>query len=160
MVEINGVAHIILTVTDWQESAKFYRSLLGDFLGLTCVMDGEGYSVGDGPFLYYVGGQTGIGIMQAKDPYKSDKFVQWRAGLHHVCFRVRSQEAVDKVFEFLQKSIPEHGGKIIQEPKQGPWAPGYRSVLFEDRDGIRIEFNFVPGKGLFNTKEKKLFAKM
>lgn len=44
MVEINGVAHIILTVTDWQESAKFYRKLLGEFLGLTCVMDGEGKS--------------------------------------------------------------------------------------------------------------------
>ena len=30
----------------------------------------------------------------------------------------------------------------------GPWAPGYYSVLFEDPDGIRIEFNHVPGVGL------------
>ena len=28
-----------------------------------------------------------------------------------------------------------------------PASPGYYSVLFEDPDGIRIEANFVPGKG-------------
>ena len=27
-------------------------------------------------------------------------------------------------------------------------APGYYSVLFEDPDGIRLEVNHVPGKGL------------
>ena len=31
---------------------------------------------------------------------------------------------------------------------EGPFAPGYYSVLFEDPDGIRLEANFVPGKGL------------
>ena len=37
--------------------------------------------------------------------------------------------------------------KIIRAPKEDNWAPGYYSVLFEDPDGIRIEANFVPGKG-------------
>ncbi|MCB1694474.1 MAG: hypothetical protein KDI19_17000, partial [Pseudomonadales bacterium] len=27
------------------------------------------------------------------------------------------------------------------------FAPGYYSILFEDPDGIRVEFNYVPGRG-------------
>ena len=33
----------------------------------------------------------------------------------------------------------------------GPWAPGYYSVLFEDPDGIRVEVNHIPGKGHFGA---------
>ena len=29
------------------------------------------------------------------------------------------------------------------------WAPGYYYVLFEDPDGIRLEVNHIPGKGVF-----------
>ena len=35
----------------------------------------------------------------------------------------------------------------VHAPVDGPWAPGYYSILFEDPDGIRLEANFVPGKG-------------
>jgi hypothetical protein len=48
------------------------------------------------------------------------------------------------VYGFL-KTI---GAKIVHPPETGSWAPGYYSVLFEDPDGIRIEVNHVPGKGL------------
>ncbi len=37
---------------------------------------------------------------------------------------------------------------IVRGPMEGPWAPGYYYVLFEDPDGIRLEVNFVPGAGL------------
>jgi len=159
-MSLNGVAHIVLTVSDWSLCAPFYRALC-QYLGLTCVMDArEGYSPGDGPFLYYVGGRTAIGIMQAKEPYTKEKAVQWRAGLHHVCFRLKSAEAVDEIHKELVKLTNQHGGRIVQPPQDGPWAPGYRSVLIEDRDGIRIEFNFVPGQGLLATKDKKLFSKL
>ena len=38
--------------------------------------------------------------------------------------------------------------KIIRPPREDGWAPGYYSLLFEDPDGIRLELNHVPGKGL------------
>ena len=38
----------------------------------------------------------------------------------------------------------------MRGPEEGDWAPGYYYVLFEDPDGIRIEVNHVPGKGLLN----------
>ena len=37
---------------------------------------------------------------------------------------------------------------IIRAPREDQWAPGYYSILFEDPDGIRLELNHVPGKGL------------
>ncbi|MBT7246369.1 MAG: hypothetical protein HN880_04985, partial [Proteobacteria bacterium] len=71
---------------------------------------------------------------------------QYSVGLHHVCLRARSSEDVDAIYEFV---VEELKAKIIHAPEQGGWAPGYYSFLFEDPDGIRIEFNFVPGKGHF-----------
>jgi tetratricopeptide (TPR) repeat protein len=38
--------------------------------------------------------------------------------------------------------------EIYDGPVEGPWAPGYYYVLFEDPDGIRLEVSFVPGAGL------------
>ena len=43
------------------------------------------------------------------------------------------------------------GAKIVRGPEERDWAPGYYYVLFEDPDGIRIEVNYVPGVGLFET---------
>jgi len=35
----------------------------------------------------------------------------------------------------------------VHPVEEGPWAPGYYSILFEDPDGVRVEVNHVPGKG-------------
>ena len=40
------------------------------------------------------------------------------------------------------------GARVVHPPEDGPWVPGYYSVLFEDPDGIRLEVNHVPGKGV------------
>ena len=112
-VEINGIAHTMLTVSRFDVCLPFYERLLG-FLGLKPVIKGEGF------------------------------LVQFRVGLHHVCFRAREREDVDRVHEFLL----ELGAKVVHPPEEGAWAPGYYSVLFEDPDGIRLEVNHVPGKGL------------
>jgi catechol 2,3-dioxygenase-like lactoylglutathione lyase family enzyme len=136
-VEINGIAHCNLTVSDMERSRPFYRQML-TFLGLKPVIDTEG-------MLYCVGGRTAMGIQAADD--KNDRFVQRRVGLHHVCFRAREREDVDRFHEFLKKL---DGATIVHAPKEGGWAPGYYSVLFEDPDGIRLEMNHVPGRGLLD----------
>jgi len=136
-MEINGVAHIYVTVRNYESCAAFYRRLL-PFLGLTFV-------VRDTPdTLYCIGGRTGFGIARCAPEHRDTSFDQARAGLHHVCFRARSGEEVDAVYQLLR----EIGAKIIRAPETGSWAPGYYSVLFEDPDGIRLEVNFIPGKGL------------
>ena len=139
-MEINGIAHIQLTVSDFEASLAFYERLL-PFLGLTPVMKFDG-------FYYCVGGRTGVAISQCDDEHRDERFVQRRVGLHHACFRVRERAEVDEVHRFLV----EIGATIVHPPEDGSWAPGYYSVLFEDPNGIRLEVNHVPGKGLFEPK--------
>jgi predicted lactoylglutathione lyase len=68
-----------------------------------------------------------------------------------LCFRARSREDVDNVHRF----VVDTGAKVVRSPADGPWAPGYYAVLFEDPDGIRLEVNYVPGKGLLATADEQ-----
>jgi catechol 2,3-dioxygenase-like lactoylglutathione lyase family enzyme len=72
-------------------------------------------------------------------------------GLHHLCFRARSREDVDALHAFLR----ELGATIVHAPEEAGFAPGYYSVLFEDPDGIRLEMNHVPGKGLLDPSARR-----
>ena len=120
MIEINGMAHIILTVSEWDRCREFYEALL-PFLGLKRAFSGQ-----DG--IYYVGGRTAVGVGRCNEQYNQDRFTQNSVGLHHACFRARSREDVDKVHAFLR----EQKVKIVHPPEEGPWAPGYYSVLLKD----------------------------
>ena len=134
-MEINGVAHIFITACDFPRTQAFYKQLL-PFLGLT--------TVADTPQTYYaVGGRTGFGV-HAPAPGKEARFDQYRSGLHHICFRARSRADVEEAHAFLV----EIGASIVHGPQDDQFAPGYYSILFEDPDGVRLEINHVPGKGL------------
>ncbi len=136
LIAINGMAHVVLTVSDFRRARAFYARLLP-----TCRMR----PVFDGPkFAYFVGARTAIGIEPCEPAYHGERFVQGRVGLHHLCLRARSREDVDRCAALLR----EMGATIVRAPAEGTWAPGYYSVLFEDPDGIRLEVNFVPGAGL------------
>ncbi len=139
-MEINGIAHVILTVTDFERARAFYGKLL-PFLGLTPVIDFDG-------FYYCVGGRTAVGVSRCDPAHAKERFVQPRVGLHHASFRARSREDVDALHAFLLDTE----ATIVHPPEEGNWAPGYYSVLFEDPDGIRLEMNFLPGKGLLEPK--------
>ena len=137
-MEINGMAHVFITVSDLSRSRAFYAQLL-PFLGLHPVMDND-------EIFYCVGGRTAFGIRACDPRYASDRFVQQRVGLHHLCFRARERSDVDA----LHVKLVELRAPIIREPREDTWAPGYYSVLFEDPDGIRLEMNHVPGRGLLS----------
>ena len=136
-MEINGIAHVMLTVSDFDSCVPFYEKLL-NFVGMKTMIKSR-------ETLYCVGGRTAIGITRAHERHRAERFIQTRVGLHHLCLRARERSDVDEVYEFVVKEL---GAKIVHPPEDGPWAKGYYSVLFEDPDGIRIEINHVPGKGL------------
>lgn len=142
MIDINGMAHVILTVSQWDKACAFYRELL-PFLGMKKVFDGDN-------FLYHVGGRTALGIERCVPGKEGEAFDQGRVGLHHICFRARSREDVDA----LTGKVRELGAHIVRGPEESTWAPGYYSVLFEDPDGIRLEINHVPGQGLLKEGGK------
>ena len=134
-MEINGLAHVQLSVNRFTECRAFYSELL-PFFDMKLLFEAD-------DIYYCIGGRTGICISRAPKTDPADRFVQHRVGLHHLCFRLRSREDIDRLHAFLV----ERGTTIVHPPEEGPWAPGYYSVLFEDPDGIRLEANFVPGKG-------------
>ena len=139
MIQINGMAHVILTVSSFERALDFYGRLM-PFLGLQNVFRGEN-------FAYWVGGRTALGIQRCDDAYRSESFVQLRVGLHHLCFRARSREDIDVTAQFLR----DMGAAIVRGPLAGDWAPGYYYVLFEDPDKIRVELCHVPGAGVLAT---------
>jgi catechol 2,3-dioxygenase-like lactoylglutathione lyase family enzyme len=136
MIGINGMAHVILTVSRFDLARAFYGKLLPE-LGMKVVSD-------DDRFFYCVGARTAIGIEPCDPALVGERFVQQRVVLHHLCLRARSRDDVDRCAALLK----EMQATIVRGPAEDTWAPGYYSVLFEDPDGIRLEVNFVPGAGL------------
>jgi len=57
-IEINGMAHVILTVSRFKVAREFYRRLLPEF-GMKVVFDGD-------RFFYCVGARTAIGCEPAR----------------------------------------------------------------------------------------------
>lgn len=143
-ITINGMAHVILTVSRFEQSRAFYCELL-PFLGMTKVYDGNN-------FVYHVGARTALGIQRCAPEHEGERFVQNRVGLHHLCFRARSREDVDALHAKLQAM----GAHIDRGPVEGDWAPGYYYIVFEDPDGIRLEINYLPGKGLLAGEDGPL----
>jgi catechol 2,3-dioxygenase-like lactoylglutathione lyase family enzyme len=119
-MEINGIAHIFLTASNFERSREFYRKLL-PFLELTPVIDTE-------TTYYCVGGRTAVGISAPSPEHAGAAFEQKRVGLHHLCFRARERADIDELHGFLCSLDV----KIIRAPREDQWAPGYYSLLFED----------------------------
>src|SRR5215510_13897164 len=78
-IEINGMAHVILTVSNFATAREFYRRLLPEF-GMKVVSDSE-------TFFYCVGARTAIGIQPCDPALAGERFIQKRVGLHHLCLR-------------------------------------------------------------------------
>ena len=141
-MEINGVAHVVLRVNRYHECVAFYDRLMPE-LGLHAVHRSD-------EFTYYVGGRTAVAIARADAEHAAHRHVESAPGLEHLCFRARSREDVDNLQPFL-----EHiGAYIVRAPEEGPWAPGYYSLSFLDPEGIRLEVNHVPGKGVLEKGQR------
>ena len=141
-VEVNGIAHIQMTVNDIDRCMPFWEKFC-HFLEMKTLVKNE-------TTLYCIGSRTGILIREAPKDKKNVRFDQDTSGLHHFCFRAKAKEDVDAIASFVKQEVD---AKIIHEAEDGShFAPGYYSILFEDPDGIRVEVNHVPGKGHFGGK--------
>ena len=133
-MQLNGIAHIQLTVSDMERARAFWAPLF-ELFEMKILIDSEVY-------FYGIGSRTGLALSPA-DEGKGEPFDQRRVGLHHLCLRAREREQVDEIHDV----VVGLGATIVHPPREDGFAPGYYSLLFEDPDGIRIEVNHVPGKG-------------
>ena len=134
-VEVNGIAHIQMTAIE-PASVPFWEKLC-HFLQMKTLLKAD-------DMVYCIGSRTGILVRVDPEARGRGHFDQNRAGLHHLCFRARQREDVDAIARFVTEEL---GARIVHPVEDGPWAPGYYSILFEDPDGVRVEVNHVPGKG-------------
>ena len=134
-IDINGVAHIYITVQD--------------FAALPTVLWRAAAVLRHG-----VPGRHRRAVLLHRRPHRhrhprgvgrarGTPFDQYRAGLHHLCLRARSTPTSMRSARF----VADLGARIVHPPQLDEWAPGYYSVLFEDPCGTRLEVNYVPGKG-------------
>ena len=127
MLEVVGIDHIYIAVSDLTRSERFYDVVM-KALGFR---RNEFHLEGDRHIQYYnrhfgyVLRPTRSGIVH--DPYSP--------GLHHLCFRVDSVADVQSVAADLRAA-----GIDATEPALYPdYAPDYWATFFTDPDGIRLE---------------------
>ena len=117
---INGMAHIQLIVNS-STSIQFWRALC-DFMSMSTLLDHDDMH-------YSIGGHTGVLVRLAPEEKRSTSFDQDTIGLHHVCFRARSREDVEAVYEYIG-SLAD--GRIVHPPEEGGrFAPGYYLSLIQ-----------------------------
>lgn len=127
-IDVIGIDHIYVAVTDLDRSTQFYDQvmrLLGFRKGTT--------PVGGQPHVHYFNRIMQYTIRPARpDAPPHDPFVP---GLHHLCFQVADQAAVDTVAQGLRAL-----GVDVSEPRIYPeYAPDYYAIFFKDPDGIELE---------------------
>jgi len=126
-VEVIGIDHVYLTVTDLARSKQFYDG----------VMRVLGYAqleapIGGDPHVHYYNRQFGFSLRPARTRATHDPYAP---GLHHFCFRVVDERAVDRAYQELQAL-----GVAVTEPRLYPeYSADYYATFFEDPDGIRLE---------------------
>jgi catechol 2,3-dioxygenase-like lactoylglutathione lyase family enzyme len=128
-VEVIGIDHVYLAVRDLARSEAFYDRVMQGVLGYRKAKG----PLGGAPHVHYYNRQFGFSLRPARagtpehDPYAP--------GLHHFCFRVLDEAAVDRAAQELRAA----GIGVTDGAYYPEYAPDYYAVSFEDPDGIRLE---------------------
>jgi catechol 2,3-dioxygenase-like lactoylglutathione lyase family enzyme len=126
--EVLGIDHVYFSVRDLAVSERFYDALLVGALGHVKVRA----DVGGDPHVHYVNRHFGIALRRARSSMAHDSYA---AGLHHFCFRVEDEAAVDRVAQALAGA-----GIEASTPRLYPeYAPDYYAAFVSDPDGLRLE---------------------
>ena len=127
-IEVIGIDHIYITVSDLALSEKFYDRVMGilGFRKNTFPNDGDHH-------IQYYNRHFGFVLRPARS---GDRIHDSLApGLHHFCFRVEDAAALDAIARRFAEV-----GVICSLPQVYPeYAPDYHALFFADPDGIRLE---------------------
>jgi catechol 2,3-dioxygenase-like lactoylglutathione lyase family enzyme len=126
MPRVVGVDHIVLRVSDFPVSRRFYDRLLS-FLGFVEEWD-LGRTVG------WNNGVTMIWVVEAEPGAKPHRTGD--IGYHHYALELGSREEVDELGAWLVRE----GVAIVDPPAAYPsYGEGYYAVFFLDPDGLKLE---------------------
>ncbi len=127
-LEVIGIDHIYITVSDLRWSEAFYDDvmrLLGFRKG-TDPIDGK-------PHFHYYNREFQYTLRPAEEG--AGVYDPLAPGLHHICFQVADTSVVDAAARELRSL-----GVEVSEPRLYPeYAPDYYAFFFSDPDGITLE---------------------
>jgi len=134
-IELGGIHHLRLTVTDIDRSRAFYTGLLGFNVAAEAPASDDPQHDPSYPVLWG-------GIVMARGDYllglrpvaaKTDRFDEDRVGLDHLSFSVESRAALDEAIRLLDQNHVPHG-----EPRELT-SFGICVMSFRDPDNIQLE---------------------
>lgn len=131
-IEVLGIDHVDLTVNDLQRSIAFYEKVFAA-LGFRRVPTED--------YIAWGNGHMNIAVRPRADEEKDARFNRYRVGLHHIAFRTRSRDEVDRLHGFLV----QEGFPVLDAPAEYPeYGPDYYAVFFADPDGMKLEVVHFP----------------
>lgn len=127
-IEVIGIDHIYLTVSDLPRAERYYDIVLGllDFR----KSDRE---IAGAPHRHYFNKVTQITIRPAREGHQPHD--SYSPGLHHLCLQVRTQADVDR----FAAALTAQGLKATKPSFHKAYADDYYATFFEDPDGLRHE---------------------
>lgn len=127
-VEVLGIDHVYVTVGDLAVAEAFYDRVLIGVLGYLKASA----PIGGDPHRHYYNRHFGFSIRPARTATPHDPYAP---GLHHFCFRVADETAVDQAARELDAA-----GVDATAPRYYPeYDRDYYATFFTDPDGVRLE---------------------
>lgn len=134
-MEVLGVEHIDLSVSDMKRSALFYDKVLGA-LGFKRLSDASD----DGHDARWGNAFMTIGIRPATSSNR-EAFDRYRVGFHHLALKTKTRSSVDQFHRFLV----EENLTVLDPPAEYPqYGENYYAVFFADPDGMKLELVHFP----------------
>ena len=127
-VEVIGIDHVYIAVRDLHRAEQFYDRVMR-VLGFRKVAS----TIGGDPHVHYYNRQFGYSLRPARAATADHD--SYAPGLHHFCFRVADERAVDRAASELRAE-----GIEVSEPRNYPeYSADYYAIFFSDPDGVRLE---------------------
>lgn len=125
MVQVAGIDHLVLRVSNYEKSKSFYGSLL-TFMGFEVLGD-------YGNMIEWTNKKTRFWIDEADKQRCKYKYRIGDVDFHHYAFELGSRADVDE----LQAFLTEMKATIVDPA--GEYYPNYYAVFFLDPDGMKLE---------------------
>ena len=134
-IEIGGIHHLRLTVTDVKRSREFYTQLLGFDIAADSPPEGDPSAEAAYPVLWggcvMIRGNLLLGLRPVAPG--GDRFDEDRVGLDHLSFNVSSRaELEDALKLFDERGVPHGPIKTLE-------GFGILVLPFRDPDNIQVE---------------------
>ena len=127
MLEIIGIDHIYIAVSDLALSEAFYDR------AFTALGFRKGsFAIGGDDHVQYFNRHFGYVLRPARSSALHDAYAP---GLHHLCLRVESVADV-KAAEIALRNV---GIEVSEARNYKEYAPDYWAIFFSDPDGVRLE---------------------